>query len=84
MSLTPDEHRRQRDEVVAEGARGQARQRRLADAGRPPQDHRMRLAAFECQPQRLARADQMGLADDLVERRRAQRLGQRRRRQGPE
>jgi hypothetical protein len=43
------EHRRQRDELAVERERGQARQRRLADARRPPQDHRMRLAGFEGQ-----------------------------------
>jgi len=53
------------------------RQRRLADAGRPPQDHRMRLAGLERQAQRLARPEQVLLADDLIRLLRAQLLGER-------
>ena len=36
----------------------------------------MHLACFEREPQRLARAEQMGLADDFIERVRAQPFGQ--------
>ncbi len=69
--LDAREHRRERDEFRVERLRHQPRERRLADAGRAPQDHRMRFARFEREPQRLARAEQMALAYDFVERRAA-------------
>ena len=50
----------------------------LPDARRPPQDHRVRLARLEREAQRLARPEQVALADHLVERARAQALGERR------
>ncbi len=75
--LDAGQHGRYRDEVGAEGLRGEPRQRGLAHARRPPQDHRMQLAGIEGQAQRLARAQQMRLADDIVQRARAQALGQR-------
>ncbi|OIQ82274.1 hypothetical protein GALL_359500 [mine drainage metagenome] len=75
--LDAAEHRRDRDELGVEAARDQLRQRRLADPGRPPQDHRMQAAHLEGQAQRLARVEQLGLADDLVERAWTQPLGQR-------
>ena len=43
--LDAGEHGRERDELGVEGVGHQARQRGLADARRPPQDHRMRRAA---------------------------------------
>jgi len=67
------------DELGIEGIGHEARQRRLADAGRTPEDHRMQAPRFEGDTQRPARAEQMLLADDLVERLRAQPLGERRR-----
>ena len=48
----------------------------LPTPGRPPQDHRMRLPGLERQAQRLARPEQMLLADHLIGRLRAQLLGQ--------
>ena len=73
----PGEHRRQRDELALELRRHHPRQRRLADARRPPEDHRMRLPRLERQAQRLARPEQVLLADHLVRRLRAQLLGER-------
>ena len=75
--LDAGKHRRERDELATELRRHHARQRRLADTGRPPQDHRMRLAGGKSQAQRLARPEQMLLADHLVRRLRAQLLGER-------
>jgi hypothetical protein len=76
--LDAGEHRRERDELGVEGLRHQARQRRLADARRAPQDHRMRRLRFEGQAQRLARPEQIRLPDHLVERARPHQFGQRR------
>ena len=70
---------RQGDEFGIEGVGHQARQRRFADARRPPENQRMRLARLKSQAQRLAGAEQMLLTDDLIERFRAQQFGQRRR-----
>ena len=78
--LDAGEHRGDRDELGIERLRHQPRQRGLAHARRAPQDHRMRLARLEREPQRFARAQQMRLADDFVERARTQPLGERRRR----
>ena len=61
-------HRRQRDELGIAGLSDQARQRGLAGAGRPPQNHRMQVTALEHATQRLARAEQMRLADEVIER----------------
>src|SRR6185436_4121143 len=58
-----------------------------ADAGRPPQDHRVDAARVERDGERLAGAQQVALADDLVDRARPQALGERRaggRRRGEE
>ena len=76
--LDAAEHRRHGDELGVEGVGHQARQRRLADARRPPQDHRVQPPGFERDAQRLAGAEQVALADDLVERLRPQPLGERR------
>ena len=45
----------------------QPRERGLAGARRPPQDHRMQLARLERAAQRLAGAEQMRLPDELIE-----------------
>ena len=76
--LDAAEHRRHGDELGVEGVGHQARQRRLADAGRPPEDHRVQPARLEGDAQRLAGAEQVLLADHLVERLRPQPLGERR------
>ncbi len=75
--LHAGQHRRQRHELGIEGLRHQPRQRGLAHARRPPQDHRMQLAGLERQAQRPALAQQMRLADDFVDMLRAQPFGER-------
>ncbi len=75
--LDAGQHRRQHDEFGVHRAGHQARQRRLADARRPPQDHRVQPARTERDAQRMAFAQQVLLADDLVQRARAQALGER-------
>jgi hypothetical protein len=59
----------------------QSGQRRLADARWPPQDQRMQGAGFQRLAQRFAGADEVLLADILIERARAHAIGQRRPRQ---
>ena len=68
MSFTPASTADSAMNSASKASRHQPRQRGLADTGRSPQDHRMRLAGLESQPQRLARAEQVRLADDVVER----------------
>ena len=75
--LDAAEHRRHGDELGVERVGHQARQRRLADPRRTPQDHRVQSPGFERHAQRLAGAEQVALADDLVERLRAQPFGER-------
>ena len=72
------EHGRNRDELRIETLRHQQRERGLTHTRRAPQDHRMQAARFERGAQRLAGPEQLLLADHLVERFRAQALGQRR------
>ncbi len=56
-----------------------ARERRLAGSGRAPQDDRLQAIALDRAAQGPARAEQILLADELVERLRAHPLGERRR-----
>ena len=77
MSLTPESTAEMRDELGVERIGHQPRERRLADARRPPQDHRVQLARGERDGERLARREQVPLADDVVDRARAQALGER-------
>ena len=76
-SLTPGQHRGERHEARVRLGRQQPRQRRLAGAGRPPQDQRRQLARLERAPQQLARPEEVRLADELVQRPRPHPLGQR-------
>jgi hypothetical protein len=76
--LDAAENRRHGDELGIKGVGHEAGQRRLADARRTPEDHRMQAARLEGNAQRLAAAKQVLLADDLVESPRAQPLGKRR------
>ena len=76
--LDAGQHRAERDEVRAGDVRDQARQRRLAGAGRAPQNDRLQLIAIDGEPERPSRPDQRVLADELVERARPHALGQRR------
>jgi hypothetical protein len=76
--LDAAEHGRDLDELGVESLCHQARQRRLAHARRAPENHRVQPPGVEGRAQRLARRQQMALADHLVERAWAQPLGQRR------
>ena len=78
--LDPGEYRGDRDEFGVKSLRHQPRQRGLAHARRAPQDHRMRLAGFEGEAQRLAGAEQVLLPHHVVQRARPHTFGQRRRR----
>ena len=69
--------RRQRDQVLGRGGGQEPGQGRLAGAGRAPQDGGSDPVGLGQRPQRGARADQVLLADHLVERARAQTGGQR-------
>ena len=75
--LHAGEHGREHDEMRIDRARHDARQRRLAHARRAPQDHRVQAPRFERRAQCAPRAEQMLLADHLIERAWAQPLGQR-------
>jgi hypothetical protein len=75
--LHAGKHGGQGDKRGIESVRGKAGQRGLADARRPPQDHRMRFACLKREPQWLAFAQQMALADHFVQGLGAQRLSQR-------
>ena len=59
--------RGQRDEAALGGAGDDVRDRGLAGAGRAPQDQRHRRVALDQPAQRRARAEQVPLADDLVQ-----------------
>ena len=72
------EDRRDGDEAHADRVGEQPRDRGLAGAGRPPQDHRGELARRDHPPDRAVRPGQMLLADHLVERARPQPVGERR------
>ena len=64
-----------RRQLLERGARGRGdepRERRLAGARRPVEDHRVRAALGQRAAQRRALAEQVLLADDLLDRRRAQ------------
>ena len=78
--LYAGQHRREGDEPRAGDARHQRGERRLARAGRPPQDHRVQVAALERGAQHAARPEQVLLADDLIERARPHPVGERPRR----
>ena len=53
------------------------RERGLSDARRPPQDNRTELIALDLHPQRLARPQNVLLADKFLQRLRTHALGQR-------
>ena len=71
--LDAAEHRRHGDELGVERVGHEARQRRLAGAGRAPQDHRVQPPRLEGDAQGLARAEQVRAGRYLVERLRPQR-----------
>src|SRR5262245_1355377 len=75
--LHPREHRRERHELGACRVREKMRERRLAGAGRTPEDQRVEHAALDHLAQDAAWAEQMLLTDELVERRRTHPLCER-------
>ena len=70
-------HRRQRLERLGRGRGDDAGQSGLTGARRAPQDHRRQPVGLDESPQRRARRQQVVLADDVVEPRRPQPVGQR-------
>src|SRR5262249_3830224 len=68
----------ERDEIRAGERRQQARERGLASSWRSPKDQRVKRAAVEGLAQRPPLAEEMLLADELVERPRPNSLGERR------
>ena len=59
--------RRERREMGADLGREQAGEAGLAGPGRPPQEQRREVAAGDAAPERPALADEVLLADELVE-----------------
>ena len=70
-------HRRELLEGLRRAIGDQSRQRRLADAGRTPEDHRRQPVGVDEGPQRPTGGEQVLLADDLVEHPRSQPGGER-------
>src|SRR5690606_23228842 len=70
-------HRAEHLERLVRVLREQPRERRLAAAWRSPEDHAADAAALDREPERLARAEQVVLADELVQRPRPHPLGER-------
>ena len=62
--LDAGEDRAEGDEIRTGESGDQARQRRLADAGRSPQDQRLQLIALDLHAQRLAGREDVLLADE--------------------
>ena len=75
--LHPGGHRGERFERLAGGAGHEAGDGRLAGAGRSPEDHRRQAVGLDQDAQRTAGAEQVLLADDVVEGARPQAGGQR-------
>ena len=75
--LDAGQHGREFDEVGVGHARDDLGQRRLANAGRSPEDERAGVVALDLHPQRLAGREDVLLADKLVKRARTHAIGQR-------
>src|SRR5690242_13543986 len=75
--LDSAQHRAKRHAIAVRRPRDQLRQRCLSDAGRPPQDQRAQLVAFNLGPERFAWAEDVFLAYEFVERLRAHSFGER-------
>ena len=82
ISLMPASTALNGDEVRVRHLGDHPRERRLAGAGRSPEDDRLQQVALDRFAQRLAGREDVVLADDLVERARAHALGERRSRRG--
>jgi hypothetical protein len=81
--LDAREHGGERDELRMKRIRHEPRERRLADAGRSPQDHRMEAMNRGHLRKQLARRQQMVLPGHLIECARAHPIGQGLRRRPP-
>ena len=75
--LDPAEHGAERHELAPCHPRDQACERGFSRAGRSPQDHRLKLIAFDLRPQRLARSENVLLADEVFQALGPHALGQR-------
>ncbi len=73
----PGHDRGHRAELGADGVREQAGERRLAGARRAPQEQAREVTARDRAAEGAALADEVGLADELVERARAHARGER-------
>ncbi len=71
------EHGAEGNELGLRAPRDDARERRLAAAGRAPEEHRAHVVALDLRAQRLARPEQLFLADEFVERLRTHPVGER-------
>ena len=69
-------HRRERDELAVGVARDQPAERRLAGAGRAPEEHRADGAGFDFLAEGATRGEEVTLADDFVEGARAHPRGE--------
>jgi hypothetical protein len=78
MSVDAGQHRVDGDEVAARGVRDDARERRLARAGRAVEDDRADLVRLDGAAQQAARPDDLRLADELIQRARAHARSERR------
>ncbi len=73
----PAQYRGELDEVSFRDASNNLRERRFSHSGRTPKNDGAWVVAFDLQAQRLARSEQMFLADDFVERARTHAFRQR-------
>ena len=79
MSLMPASTALNEDEFRLRAIGDDAGERRLARAGRAPEDQRLQRVVLDRQAQRRVRPHQRLLSDDVVQRPWAHALGQRRR-----
>jgi hypothetical protein len=63
----PTQHGAERYELAPRHARDQACQRGFSRAGWSPQNHRLKLIAFDLHPQRFARSENVLLAHEVLE-----------------
>ncbi len=80
--LDPGHHGRELDELRVGAPGDEPRQRRLAGAGRSPEDQGVQLPGLDGAAQRLARTEHVLLADDFLQRSRPHPIGERPRRIG--
>ena len=73
--LDAAQHGAEGDELAAGQLRDEPRQGRLADTRRPPEDNRSQRVGFDLAAQRLAGAEDMLLADEVLQALRTQAVG---------